>query len=109
MSEIFKDHAILTWKPPASDGGSPITGYVIERRTAGSSRWLKVNKDVVSELTYKVTDLIEDTEYEFRIMAENKVGRGPCSSVTNSVKAKDPWSKLHLQLLLRLIARILED
>ncbi len=93
VSEICKDYAILTWHPPASDGGSPITGYSIERRLTSSSRWVKITKELVTELTLKVGDLIEDNEYEFRVVAENKVGAGPPSSATNPVKAKDPWGR----------------
>ena len=39
-------------------------------------------------------ELVEDNEYVFRIVAENKVGAGPPSTVTDAIKAKDPWSKL---------------
>ncbi len=29
----------LSWQPPIKDGGSPITGYVTERRTAANHKW----------------------------------------------------------------------
>ena len=34
----------LKWEPPTNDGGSPITGYDIERKDPKSSRWVKINK-----------------------------------------------------------------
>lgn len=40
-----KDHADLTWKLPASDGGSPITDFVIEQRDKFSTSWNKVSKE----------------------------------------------------------------
>jgi hypothetical protein len=47
----------------------------------------------VTELTYKVNDLVEGSEYEFRVSAENKVGVGPPSSPSKPFVAKDPFSK----------------
>jgi len=38
---------VVAWKAPESDGGSAITGYIIERSLAASARWLRVNKQPV--------------------------------------------------------------
>lgn len=45
----------------------------------------------MEEVTSVVTDLVEDTEYEFRIIAVNKVGEGPPGPKSKPVLAKDPW------------------
>ncbi len=52
-----------------------------------------MNKEPVPDMTHKVTDLIEDTEYVFRIVAVNKVGEGPPGPQSANVLAKDPWRK----------------
>ena len=93
VSDICKESAVLTWQPPAEDGGTPVTGYIIERCLTTSTRWTRINKEAVEELTYTVKDLVEDNGYMFRISAENKVGAGPPSSPSKPVLAKDPWSK----------------
>jgi hypothetical protein len=89
--EVTKTSATITWKAPESDGGSPIVGYVIERSLAGKDRWLRANNQLVPELTYCVPELVEDNEYVFRVIAENKVGQGQPSDPTKPVVARDPW------------------
>ena len=93
VSEVTKDSAVVTWKAPDSDGGSPITGYVVERSLATSARWLRVNKQSVPDLKLKVEELVEDNEYIFRVIAENKVGPGEPSQPSKPVMARDPWRK----------------
>lgn len=99
VSDVFKTSAVLTWRAPTDDGGTPVTAYWIERRLTSSVRWVTVNKDAITDLTYTVKDLVEGSEYEFRVTAENKAGRGPPSAVSQPVLAKDPWGKFTLYLL----------
>ena len=33
------DAIVLTWNPPADDGGSPVTGYDVRYRRSGTTRW----------------------------------------------------------------------
>jgi len=92
VSEIFKTSCVVAWQAPETDGGSPITGYYVERcSTKSRTRWLRVTKRAVKELTYNVDDLVEDNEYQFRIIAENKIGCGPPGPPSEDVLAKDPW------------------
>jgi hypothetical protein len=93
ISDVHKVGCTVSWQPPKEDGGTPITGYHVERHLTTSDRWLKVNTGAVTELTYKVNDLVEGSEYEFRVSAENKVGVGPPSSPSKPFVAKDPFSK----------------
>lgn len=104
--EVTKDSAKITWKVPESDGGSPIIGYVIERSLAGKERWLRANNQLVPELTYCVPELVEDNEYVFRVIAENKVGQGEPSEPTKPVVAKDPWRKF-IYLISILCAKVI--
>jgi len=88
--DTTKTSTVLTWQPPVSDGGNPITGYYVERFAPYSTRWSKVNKEPTAELTLTIDDLEEGTEYKFRVSAENQAGVGePCEPIT--VLAKDPF------------------
>ena len=85
VTEITAESATVTWTAPDSDGGAPITNYVIEMRVAGDRAWTAVTKDTVADTTYTVTGLA-DKEYEFRVTAENKAGAGSPSALSKVAK-----------------------
>ena len=91
VTDATKTSISLAWSEPESDGGSPITGYVLERCLAGSDRWLKVGKSETTSFVDK--EIVEDTQYQYKVSAENKVGAGPACDPTNPVTAKDAWSE----------------
>lgn len=84
--KVGKNYVDLKWQRPVSDGGSRITGYVIERRDVGGAIWVKCNDYNVLDLEYTVMHLIEGADYEFRISAVNAAGRSDPSSCTTPVK-----------------------
>lgn len=86
----------VVWTPPQKDGGSPITGYTVERKEATGVRWSRVNIVTVMETTMKVTGLIEKSEYMFRVIAENKAGPGPASEPSDCYKAKPPYGESNM-------------
>uniref|UniRef100_A0A8C9Z7H8 Titin n=1 Tax=Sander lucioperca TaxID=283035 RepID=A0A8C9Z7H8_SANLU len=90
VSDIRKDSMVLTWEAPAEDGGSPITGYIIEKHDKEGVRWTRCNRTTVTDCTFKVTGLMETHIYEFRVAAENGVGSGEPSTPTVFFKALDP-------------------
>lgn len=66
----------LTWNPPAKDGGSPVTNYVVEYRDAKRTTWSKAG-DVSADKTFYVADrLITGNDYYFRVIAVNDEGQG---------------------------------
>nr|XP_060624176.1 immunoglobulin superfamily member 22 [Anolis sagrei ordinatus] len=90
VTDVSKEAVTITWNPPAKDGGSPIMGYIVERRKKGSNLWVPVSKELVQGTKCKVDGLLEDTEYEFRVIPVNRAGPGLPSSASNSVVARDP-------------------
>ena len=92
VAEALKSSVKLTWAAPSNDGGTPVTGYQIERCLADSTRWIRVGKS--TETSYTDKEVVEDTQYLYRVIAENKVGPGPpCEPTSPPVTAKDPWSE----------------
>ena len=88
-----KKQITLAWKPPKNDGGSPITGYIVEYKAEGAYKWLRASDDSIPDTAHVVKGLKEDMIYEFRIAAENKAGMGPFSENTMPVKAQEKIGK----------------
>ncbi len=78
VDEITAEEAALTWAPPESDGGAPIENYIVEYRQLGETKWIKA-KDKAPETKFTMKGLKPETQYEFRVTAENKAGQGPPS------------------------------
>ena len=75
----------LSWRAPASDGGSRITGYRIAQRTAGGA-WRTVIPNTARSATNRaITGLSNGTEYRFRVAALSAVGVGPWSDASTAV------------------------
>ena len=52
-----------------------------------------MNRDPITNLTKAFKDLVEGTEYEYRVSAENEAGIGKPSQTTGVFTAKDPFDK----------------
>lgn len=87
-----KDHVDLRWTPPAQDGGSPITGYIIEKKEKGTTRWVKAG-EAGPDCKGTAGNLDEGTEYEFRVRAVNAAGPGEPSAASKPIVAKPRKSK----------------
>jgi hypothetical protein len=91
--EITSSSVTLSWKPPLDNGGSEITGYVIEKRdlTHGGG-WVPAVAYVNAKYTHSVVPkLIEGTKYEFRVMAENLQGRSDGLPTSKPIIAKNQY------------------
>uniref|UniRef100_A0A8C4R519 Titin n=1 Tax=Eptatretus burgeri TaxID=7764 RepID=A0A8C4R519_EPTBU len=87
---ITKESMVLCWERPEDDGGSEISGYIIERKEKNGTRWVRVNKKPVYDFRTKASGLHEGMEYEFRVSAENAAGVGPASDASPLTCAEDP-------------------
>ncbi|XP_066264227.1 titin-like [Branchiostoma lanceolatum] len=93
VKDLTAENCRITWTQPETDGGSEITGYIVEKKEKNSIRWERINRDLVQEMEYMVLDLEEGLEYSFRVCALNKAGRGKASPQTKPTVAQDPLGK----------------
>lgn len=90
VGNVSKFGCTVSWEPPKSDGGSPITSYIIELRDRTSVKWSPVQVSKADELSAVINDVIENKEYIFRVRAENKAGVGEPSAASQPIKIMDP-------------------
>lgn len=87
----------LNWEEPEDDGGTPITGYWLERKETTGKRWARCTRDPIRPMgmgeSLVVSGLIEGSQYLFRVAAINAAGPGPFSPLTDPVFARDPICK----------------
>lgn len=93
--EVYKDYVIVAWDVPASDGGSEITAYIVEKRDAKREAFVNAGTVEPDTLQFKVPKLVESNKYFFRVYAENEVGRSDPASIDDPVTAKLPFGMLH--------------
>ncbi|KAM7002729.1 immunoglobulin-like and fibronectin type III domain-containing protein 1 [Tautogolabrus adspersus] len=86
---INRENITLQWTKPRYDGGSTITGYVVEKKELPDGRWMKANFTNVIENQFTVTGLTEDQSYEFRVTAKNGAGVWSTPSESVTIIAQD--------------------
>jgi hypothetical protein len=74
----------LSWSPPATDGGSVITDYVVQDAVSGTGAWQTVVDGGSAATTATVTGLTGGTSYDFRVAAVNAIGQGPFSATSTA-------------------------
>ncbi|NIZ90484.1 fibronectin type III domain-containing protein [Kineococcus rubinsiae] len=67
---------LVTWLPPASDGGTPVTGYRITPYLAGKALTALTQTVDASQLECDFADLAAGQAYTFGVQALNSAGAG---------------------------------
>ena len=100
--KTLKNGASLKWQAPASDGGAPITGYVLEHRVESGVKWVRAAAGdrgaAAADTAATIGGLKDGLVYEFRVSAENRAGPGPASDPTPPVKIVEQISTTTVSL-----------
>ena len=84
---------MISWDAPKSDGGSPITGYIVEKRDVSRTSYTKAGTVDGKTFTLKVEKLVEGKEYTFQVAAENEIGQSDWAKLDEPVIARLPFGK----------------
>jgi hypothetical protein len=73
----------LSWSPPTSTGGSPITGYHVY--LGYSSSLVGAREFTTSGPSFRLTDAENGSQYFIKVTALNAAGEGPATPVTSVI------------------------
>src|SRR3989304_1141017 len=81
----------LSWITPTNTGGTPVIGYMIQKRDSctGSFSTLVANTSNTST-TYSNTGLVNGTCYQYRVFAHNAVGTSMASNNATGTTLQNP-------------------
>jgi titin len=82
--------AELDWERPVSDGGAPITDYVVQYATNVNGPFTTFSDGTSSLTSAVVTGLTNGTSYVFRVASVNAAGTGATSSLASATPLAAP-------------------
>ena len=85
VTSVTRDAVSLSWLAPA-DGGSPLTGYNVEFRSAATAVWSSITTD---QTNATIGQLSPTTGYQVRVTAINAVGVSAPSPIVVLTTAGD--------------------
>lgn len=87
-----KNSISIQWGPPKHDGGAPINRYVVYYREVNTANWIRVGTVDPQTFSYQVQNLTENSDYHFRVVAENYIGQSDYLQTDETIKARSPYN-----------------
>ncbi|CBY24328.1 unnamed protein product [Oikopleura dioica] len=87
-SDPWNNAITLEWNEPEDDGGAPILGYYLEKKSDQENEWSPLTTEPIKECQFNATDLKEHAQATFRVKTVNKAGESE-PALIKEVVAKD--------------------
>ena len=68
VDDVDEDSITLTWQKPKDDGGDRVTGYVVEVREPGSSKWKPANDFPIRDTFFTGENWFETYHSKLRVI-----------------------------------------
>ncbi|XP_029438809.1 immunoglobulin superfamily member 22 isoform X2 [Rhinatrema bivittatum] len=95
--DASKEIITIGWNPPEEDGGSPVLGYIVERRKKGGKHWVPVTKEPIQEPPGKIQDIrVADSSNTSISLAWEQPEQGdkPCGYILEMrAEGSKEWTK----------------
>uniref|UniRef100_A0A803YKV2 Titin n=1 Tax=Meleagris gallopavo TaxID=9103 RepID=A0A803YKV2_MELGA len=89
VTDTTRTSVSLAWSPPEDEGGSKVTGYLIEMQKVDQYEWTKCNTTPTKIREYTLTHLPQGAEYRFRVLACNAGGPGEPAEVPGTPEIRE--------------------
>lgn len=89
VTDSTRTSVTLGWLPPEEEGGSVITGYLIEMQKVDQVDWTMCNTTPTKLCEYTLTHMPQGAEYKFRVVACNAGGCGEPAEIPGVVKVQE--------------------
>jgi subtilisin family serine protease len=71
----------VTWSAPLTNGGAPVTDYIVEYSSTNGSTWSIFEDGVSTSTSVTVNGLTNFQSYAFRVFAVNSIGQSAASAI----------------------------
>ncbi|KAM6165226.1 immunoglobulin-like and fibronectin type III domain-containing protein 1 [Erethizon dorsatum] len=76
VQDCHRAGVCLSWRPPRDNGGWAVEHYMVERRQAGRSTWLKMGESPEDSNTFTDSSVEQGRKYTYRVRAVTSEGPG---------------------------------
>ena len=101
--DVTKSTVTLGWEKPEHDGGSRLTGYVIEACKFGTDKWMKVATLKLTDFEHTIEKLNENEQYLFRIRAINSRGASEPKELVTGITVQEQRGNGHKNCILPIL------